>query len=283
METQKTILVTGASKGFGFEIVKAALAAGDKIIATVRNRPEQLLEKLDHHPDLFVVTMDVSKEQDVKTAITEGLAHFGHVDVLINNAGYGMVTAIEEASDAEVRQQYDTNVFGLLNVTRHVLPYMRRQRSGHIINISSMFGFDIIVGWGIYGSSKFAVEGISKGLALELAPLGIKVTVVEPGLFTTDFLSAESSVVSKNIIADYAETAGQMRTNAPNLHGNQQGDPKKLAQAIIGLMNTDTPPLHLPLGTDSVNFYKDNVLKTGSEIEEWLAVSVSTDHDQSSI
>jgi NAD(P)-dependent dehydrogenase (short-subunit alcohol dehydrogenase family) len=276
---QKTLLITGASKGFGFEIAKAALAAGDLVIATVRNKADQLVEKLGNDANLFVVVMDVSNELQVQDAVKLGIAQYGHIDVLINNAGYGMVSAIEEASDAEVRQQYDTNVFGLLNVTRAVLPHMRRRRSGYVINISSMFGFDVIPGWGLYGSTKFAIEGISKGLAIELAPLGIKVTAVEPGLFSTDFLSAESSIASKNPIDDYKDSVGQMRVNASQLHGHQSGDPKKLAKAVVELAHTENPPLHLPLGSDAIGLYKNNAEKTNKEIEEWLSVSNSTDHD----
>jgi NAD(P)-dependent dehydrogenase (short-subunit alcohol dehydrogenase family) len=192
MKTQKIWFVTGASKGFGFEITKAALLSGYKVIATVRTKPEQLKSAFDNSDDLLVVTMDVTNEVEVKAAVKEGIAAFGQIDVLVNNAGYGMVTAVEEVSDEEVKKQYATNVFGLLNVIRAVVPNMRERRSGNIINISSMFGHDVIPGWAVYGSTKFAVEGLTKGLALELAPLNIKVTAVAPGLFTTDFLSTES-------------------------------------------------------------------------------------------
>jgi NAD(P)-dependent dehydrogenase (short-subunit alcohol dehydrogenase family) len=191
-----------------------------------------------------------------------------------------MVTAIEEATDAEVRQQYDTNVFGLLNVTRAVLPYLRQQKSGHLINISSLFGYDAIPGWGLYGSTKFAVEGISKGLAVELAPLGIHVTVVAPGLFTTDFLSTQSYVAAKTLIDDYQETVGLMRSGASVLHGNQPGDPKKFALVIVQLANTEHPPLHLPVGKDAVAMYRSNTAKMAQDIETWLPVATSTDHDQ---
>ena len=279
MKTQKVIFVTGASKGFGREIVKAALAANDKVIATVRSKGQELFESLGSNPNLLVVTMDVTNEGQIAEAVKQGIAYFGRIDVLINNAGYGIVTAIEEATDAEVKKQYDTNVFGLLNVVRAVLPHLRAQRSGYIINISSLFGFDAIPGWALYGSTKFAVEGISKGLALELAPLGIQVTAVEPGLFSTDFLSAESYVESKNIIADYDSTVGPMRANAGAIHGNQPGDPAKLAKVIADLAHTDNPPLHLPLGSDSLGTFKNNIEKTSKLIDQWQAVSTSTDHD----
>ena len=279
MKTQKVILVTGASKGFGLEIAKTALAAGDKVIATVRSKADQLAASLNNNPNLLVVTMDVTNEAQVKAAVAEGLLRFGKIDVIINNAGYGIVTAIEEATDAEVKAQYETNVFGLLNVVRAALPHLRAQRSGHIINVSSLFGFDAIPGWALYGSTKFAVEGISKGLAVELAPLNIKVTVVEPGLFSTEFLSAESYSAAKNVIDDYAATVGPMRAGADQLHGNQPGDPRKLARVVVDIAHNENPPLHLPVGKDAVGMYKANAEKTSKEIDQWIEVSTSTDHD----
>jgi NAD(P)-dependent dehydrogenase (short-subunit alcohol dehydrogenase family) len=223
--------------------------------------------------------MDVTNEAQVKAAVAEGLIRFGKIDILINNAGYGIVTAIEEATDAEVKAQYETNVFGLLNVTRAVLPHLRAQRSGHIINVSSLFGFDAIPGWALYGSTKFAVEGISKGLALELAPLNIKVTTVEPGLFSTNFLSTESYSTSKNVIADYEPTVGPMKKFPEQAHGNQPGDPKKLAKVVVDIVHNENPPLHLPIGKDAVGMYKANAEKTNKEIDQWIDVSTSTDHD----
>lgn len=279
MKTQKVIFITGASKGFGLEITKTALATGDKVVATVRRNAGELADLLDNNPNLLVVTMDVTNESQVKDAVTEAVAYFGNIDVVINNAGYGIVTAIEEATDAEVKAQYETNVFGLLNVTRAVLPHLRAQKSGHIINVSSLFGFGAIPGWALYGSTKFAVEGITKGLAVELAPLNIKVTAIEPGLFSTDFLSTESYSASKNIIADYAATVGAMRENADKIHGNQPGDPKKLAKVVVDLAHEENPPLHLPIGNDAVGMYKANAEKTAHDVEQWLAVSTSTDHD----
>jgi NAD(P)-dependent dehydrogenase (short-subunit alcohol dehydrogenase family) len=279
MKMQKVWFITGASRGFGLEIAKAALAAGDQVVATVRSNPAQLAAVLDNHPNLYVVPMDVTQEDQVQAAVQQSIARFDRIDVLVNNAGYGMITAIEEATDAEVRKQYDTNVFGLLNVTRAVLPYLRQQKSGHVINISSLFGYDVVPGWGLYGSTKFAVEGLSKGLAVELAPLGIHVTTVAPGLFTTDFLSTDSYVAAKTIIDDYQATVGRMRSGADALHGNQPGDPKKFAQVMIQLANTEHPPLHLPVGKDAVDFYQNNAAKMAHEIEAWLPVSTSTDHD----
>ncbi|MEH2379469.1 MAG: SDR family NAD(P)-dependent oxidoreductase [Nostoc sp.] len=164
-------------------------------------------------------------------------------------------------------------------MTRAVLPYLRQQKSGRIINISSLFGYDAVPGWGLYGSTKFAVEGLSKGLAIELAPLGIQVTAVAPGLFTTDFLSTESYVAAKTIIPDYEITVGPMQSGADALQGHQPGDPKKLAQVILQLANTDRPPLHLPVGKDPIAMYRSNAAKMAQEIEAWLPVAISTDHN----
>ncbi|MBD2068194.1 SDR family NAD(P)-dependent oxidoreductase [Leptolyngbya sp. FACHB-671] len=280
MKTQKVWFITGASRGFGLEIAQAALAAGDQVVATVRSNPAQLTNTLHNHPDLYVVQMDVTQEDQVREAVKEGITRFGRVDVLVNNAGFGMVGAIEEITDAEVRKQYETNVFGLLNVTRAVLPYLRQQKSGHIINISSLFGYDAIPGWGLYGSTKFAVEGLSKGLAVELAPLGIHVTVVAPGLFSTDFLSTDSYVAARTIIDDYQETVGPMRSGADALHRNQPGDPKKFAQVMLQLANTDRPPLHLPVGNDTIALYRSSAAKIAQDVQAWLPVATSTDHDK---
>ncbi|MBD1848378.1 SDR family NAD(P)-dependent oxidoreductase [Cyanobacteria bacterium FACHB-63] len=279
MKTQKVWFITGVSRGFGLEVTRAALAADDQVVATVRSQPAQLAASLNNHPDLYVVQMDVTQEEQVQAAVKQGIARFDRIDVLVNNAGFGMIGATEEFTDAEVRKQYDTNVFGLLNVTRAVLPYLRQQKFGHIINISSLFGYDAIPGWGLYGSTKFAVEGLSKGLAVELAPLGIHVTVVAPGLFSTEFLSTESYVAAKTIIDDYQETVGPMRSGADALHKNQPGDPKKFAQVILQLANTERPPLHLPAGNDAVGFYRSSAAKMAQDIEAWLPVATSTDHD----
>src|SRR6187402_1302795 len=163
----KVWFITGASKGFGFEIAKAALASGDKVVATVRKNAPDLSAGLNNDANVLVVTLDVTKEDQVKAGVKAAVDRFGSIDVLVNNAGYGLLAATEEASDEEVRKQYDTNVFGLLNVTRAVLPYLRKQGSGHIINISSLFGYlNTVPGFGLYGSTKYAVEGITEGLAI---------------------------------------------------------------------------------------------------------------------
>ncbi|SEO93159.1 oxidoreductase [Mucilaginibacter sp. OK283] len=267
---QKIWLVTGAGKGFGLEIVKTVLSAGDKVIATVRNDAAGLQAALGNPADLLVVNLDVTNEAEVQRGVGEGLAKFGQIDVLVNNAGFGIVGAIEEASAEEVRRQYDTNVFGVLNLVRAVLPGMRERKAGHIINISSLFGYGALAGWALYGSTKYAVEGLSEGLALELAPFNIKVTALAPGLFRAQFLNSQSYSLTKESIADYQATVvGQMKAVPEALHGNQPGDPAKLAQVILELANTENPPLHLPVGQDSLQTYRTNRDKVSQEIEAW--------------
>jgi NAD(P)-dependent dehydrogenase (short-subunit alcohol dehydrogenase family) len=276
---QKVWFITGASKGFGLEIAKAALANGDKIVATVRKNPQALAAGLKQEDKVLVVQLDVTKEHEVKAGVQKAIARFGRIDVLVNNAGYGLLAATEEASGEEVRKQYDTNVFGLLNVTRAVLPYMRSQKSGHIINTSSLFGYlASYPGFGIYGSTKFAVEGISEGLALEVKGLGIHVTSAAPGLFSTNFTSIDSYQTSDIILDAYQETVGSVRGLIGQLHGNQPGDPAKLAQVIIKLAESENPPLHLPIGKDAVAAFRTKTAQMEKEVDEWEAISGSTDH-----
>ena len=276
MKQGKVWLVTGAAKGFGYEIVKAASASGDKVVATVREEPKKDIFGGD--PNILVVGMDVTVPKQVEAAVEKTIARFGGLDVIVNNAGFGIVGAIEEISAEETKKQYDTNVFGVLNVTRAVLPQLRKQRSGHIINISSLFAYDAIPAWALYGSTKFAVEGLSVGLAIELAPFGIHVTALAPGLFRTNFLEAGSFSMPAKPIKDYDETlTGQMRNNAGKFHGNQAGDPAKLAKVIVALAAEEHPPLHLPVGLDSLQSYRTNAVRTSKEIEEWAGKFPATE------
>ncbi|SHN45165.1 oxidoreductase [Chitinophaga sp. CF418] len=276
----KVWFITGASRGFGFEIAKAALANGDKVVATVRSQPEKLSGTLKHD-NLLVVTLDVTSETHVQAAVQKAIAHFGRIDILVNNAGFGLLGAVEEASDKEVRESFETNVFGLLNVTRGVLPHMRSQRSGHIINLSSVVGLTSPPGWGIYAATKFAVEGINEGLAAELKPLGISVTAVEPGFFRTNFLDGSSLSTTRQVIDDYKETAGYMRSAATQLNYNQPGDPVKLAAAILTLADSSNPPVHLPLGNDTLHYFKQKMDNLNQELLAWNDLSRSTDFNDS--
>lgn len=275
----KVWFITGISKGFGFEIAKAALAAGDQVAGTVRRNSKAVAELLGGADQLHIVTLDVTNEQEVQAGVREAIERFGRIDILVNNAGYGLLAATEEASAEEVRKQFDTNVFGLLNVTRAVLPQLRKQASGHIINISSLFAYlNIAPGFGIYGATKYAVEGLSEGLSIELAPLGIKVTSVAPGLFSTDFVSTDSYQSSKLVLDAYQNTVGIMRGHIGSFHGSQPGDPAKLADVVIKLAASEHPPLHLPIGRDAVKSVHDKIAQISKEVDEWQSLAQSTDH-----
>ncbi|MFZ6044621.1 oxidoreductase [Pseudomonas sp. CR3202] len=274
----RTWFITGASRGFGALIAAKALEAGDAVIATAR-KPEDVIARLGEHPNLLAARLDVTRESEAHEAVAEGIKRFGRIDVLLNNAGYGILGAVEETSAQEVERIYATNVFGLLNVTRAVLPHMRRQRSGHVINISSLGGYQSYYGWGVYGSTKFAVEGISEALHQELAPLGIQVTVVEPGFFRTDFLDDQSLVKTALELPDYDETVGAMRRFAEGANHAQPGDPSKLAGAILALVDAPNPPQRLPLGSDAVQRIADKHRQVEGEVAQWQALSMSTDFD----
>ncbi|GJH33253.1 SDR family NAD(P)-dependent oxidoreductase [Paraburkholderia hospita] len=268
--------VTGASRGLGALIAQAALADGNAVVATGRNTAA-IAERLGDAAGLLITALDVTNEAQAKAAVEAAVEKFGRIDVLINNAGFGLLAAIEESSDADVRRMYDTNVFGLLNVTRAVLPIMRGQRSGHVINTSSIVGYRAAAGVGVYSSTKFAVEGITEALHDELKPLGIHATTIEPGFFRTDFLDTSSLLVGKEIIDDYAQTSGTLRELAASINHNQPGDPQRLATALVKLVDAPTPPLRLPLGTDTLKAIEDKNTYVTTETKTWEALSASTD------
>jgi len=272
----KTWFITGASRGFGALITEKALAQGDAVVATARN-PKAITDRFGEHPNLLPVALDVTDEAQAIAAAEAGIDRFGRIDILLNNAGFGLMGAVEEATAAEVEAVYRTNVFGLLIVTRAVLPHMRRARSGRILNVSSIGGYRGAAGFGVYSSTKFAVEGLSEALHDELAPLGIKVTVIEPGYFRTDFLDASSLSVSSNIIADYEATAGKVRTVAAGLSHNQPGNPERLADVLIDFAAAPNPPVRLPLGSDTVAAIEEKHRKDAAILAEWRSVSISTD------
>jgi NAD(P)-dependent dehydrogenase (short-subunit alcohol dehydrogenase family) len=271
--------ITGASRGFGALIAQEALAAGDAVVATARD-PATVTKRLGSHERLLATRLDVTSEDEAHAAVGQAVEKFGRIDILVNNAGYGLLGAVEEASAEETERLFGTNLFGLLSVTRAVLPHMRRQRAGHIINLSSVGGYAGYPGWGVYGATKFAVEGISEALAGEVAPLGIRVTVVEPGFFRTDFLDDTSLSRTAHQIDDYHETVGQTRTHAADVNRGQRGDPRKLAKAFMALVNAKNPPLRLPLGSDTVERIEAKNAFVAKELAEWRTLATSTDHDQ---
>ncbi len=275
----KVWFLTGASRGFGLEIAREILRRGDRVVATARRAGQIPALFPDADDSLLAIDLDVTDGDQAAAAVRSAVARFGRVDVLVNNAGRGLLGAVEECSDASARAVYEVNVFGALTMQRAVLPVMRRQRSGHIINISSVGGLLGSPGWGIYCSTKFAMEGFSEALAQELKPLGIWVTIIEPGYFRTDFLDASSLGTEETVIADYDSTAGAVRGHAVDVNHAQPGDPVKAAAAIVDIASGAEPPVHLLLGTDCVAAVEAKIADLQADIEKWRYVSLSTDHD----
>jgi NAD(P)-dependent dehydrogenase (short-subunit alcohol dehydrogenase family) len=278
METnhdQKIWLITGTSRGFGHELVRAALARGDQVVATSRD-PSQVAVAFGEVDRLLAIPLDLRDESQIQAQVAEIVRRFGRIDVLVNNAGHGLLGAVEEAGDDEVRHVFETNVFGLLRVTRAVLPQMRARRSGHIVNLSSIGGLTASPGWGIYCATKFAVEGLSEALAKEVQPLGIHVTLVEPGPFRTDFLGT-ALPVAKRRFADYNETSGRTRAARDEHDGAQAGDPARGAEAIVDAVTSPHPPLRLLLGTNAYERAVQKLDDLRDEFERWRDLTLATD------
>jgi len=273
-----TWFVTGASRGFGALIVEKALAKGDQVVASARN-PQAIIDRFGEQPNLLAVALDVTQEEQAHNAAREAVARFGRIDVLVNNAGYGLLGAVEEASAAEIEALYRTNVFGLLAVTRAVLPHMRRQRSGRVLNFSSIGGYQSGPGFGVYCSTKFAVEGLTEALSEELKPLNIHVTAIEPGYFRTDFLDSTSLSISPIEIDDYVQSAGLVRSKAREISHNQPGNPDRLAEVLLSFVEAENPPVRLPLGSDTVAAIEAKHASDAELLSRWRSVSVSTDFE----
>jgi NAD(P)-dependent dehydrogenase (short-subunit alcohol dehydrogenase family) len=273
---QRVWFITGASTGFGRLLAEEVLKSGGKVVATAR-KLDKVADFEERYPKTAkALALDVTDAGQVDSAVTQAFAEFGQVDVLVNNAGYGVAGAIEEVSEDEFMPMFETNVFGLLKVTRAFLPHLRKQRSGHILNLSSIGGLIGGQGIGMYNATKFAVEGLSEALAAELAPLGIRVTVIEPGPFRTDFLG-RSGVIAKNRIADYDKTAANMRRYFEENDGKQAGDPVKAAQAMIQVVESPDPPLHLLLGRSAMQRFRGKLDSWQREIAAWEQVTVGAD------
>jgi NAD(P)-dependent dehydrogenase (short-subunit alcohol dehydrogenase family) len=268
--------VTGASSGFGRAISEAVLDHGDRLVATARD-VEAIQDLVDQNPERAVaLRLDVTDVDDSREAVGAAGARFGQIDVVVNNAGYGHVGAIEELTDEELREQLEVNLFGVINLTRAVLPRLREQGSGHIVQMSSLNGIEGLTGGGYYAASKFAVEGLSESLAEEVAHLGIKVTIVEPGPHRTRFANERSAKWAEPM-PDYADSVGQTREILSQLDGNQPGDPARAARAIVQAVEADEPPRRLPLGQMAL----DNIrAKLGTQLEEldaWADLSATSD------
>lgn len=267
-------LITGCSTGLGRALAEEVIGRGDFVVATAR-RVETLEELQRVAPErCLTVALDVVEHDSIRSAMAHALGWHGRLDVLVNNAGYGLVGAVEEVSDAEARGIFDTNVFGLIETTRAALPQMRRQRSGRIINISSMGGISGFGGMGLYSATKFAVEGLSEALALELRPLGIRVMIVEPGPFRTSFRAGLAH--AKNEIGDYAGTAGKMRGITRDRSIQQPGDPCLGARAIVTAALSEKPPLHLPLGQICYDTVRAKLDRLAEEMTRWEPLAVTT-------
>ncbi|WP_407430651.1 SDR family NAD(P)-dependent oxidoreductase [Arcticibacter sp.] len=277
MENKKVWLITGASKGLGLTLAKKLLQAGHKVAATSRNTTS-LINAVDFEGDAFLpLAVELGSDGHVAAAIQQTHEKFGRIDVVVNNAGYGIGGSIEELTDKETRDSFEINVFGMLNVIRHVLPIMRKQGSGHIINISSIAGIAPATGWSVYGATKHAVIGLTEVLAEDVKALGIKATVIAPGAFRTNFLKADSLVLSEKKIDAYAGIRASHERYA-KMSGNQAGNPEKAAKVMIELAEMAEPPLYLLLGSDAFSraFAKLDLLSESYKQQE--ALTKSTDY-----
>ena len=273
----KVWFITGASRGFGRALVMEALVSGARVAATAR-RPGALDDiAVGSASRLCPLELDVTREDEVPRAVHDAIDAFGHIDVVVNNAGFGLEGAVEEPSDDQLRAQIETNVFGPLWVTRAVLPHLRERRTGHIVQMSSVGGRVAFPTLGLYHASKWALEGFSEALAAEIAPFGIKVTIVEPGAFRTDW--AGSSMVRAKPMAAYVPTLAHARAARAAHSGHQSGDPAKAARAIVEITSNPRPPLRLVLGNDSVRAIRAAEASRLAEMATWEPLSRSTDYD----
>jgi NAD(P)-dependent dehydrogenase (short-subunit alcohol dehydrogenase family) len=274
--TPKTFFITGVSSGFGRSLAVEALAAGHRVVGTVRNAAAATAFTALHEGRAFAKIVDVTDHAGVAAIVADVEAEIGAIDVLVNNAGYGMEGVIEESSMDDLRRQFEVNVFGAVAVIQAVLPFMRRRRAGHIVNITSMGGHTTFVGLGFYHGSKFALEGISETLAKEVKGFGIAVTAVAPGMFRTDW-SGRSMIRAARSIADYDDMFEPMRAARAARSGKQKGDPRMAALAILTLVDSATPPTHLLLGPDAVEAVEAKISALQADITAWKSVSMSTD------
>ena len=273
----KTWFITGASRGLGVDIAKAALAAGDRVVATGRQR-SQVSDSLGPDSDkLLSLALDVTDAGQAQTAVGEAVARFGCIDVLVNNAGYGHLGFFEETTSDDIEAQFATNVFGLMAVTRAALPVMRAARGGRIFNLSSVAGMRGSEMGSLYCATKWAVEGFSEALALELAPFDIKVTIIEPGPFRTDFLTPESIRFGAKAIPDYEERRTAQRATFEQRNGKQPGDPVRLAEAMVRLANDAAPPMRFAAGGMAVTLWDAKLKSLQGELDKWRALGLATD------
>lgn len=272
----KIWLITGISRGFGRELARALLARGDTVIGTTRDGTADVPPGEGR---LDVLALDVTDPQAVKTTVATAFQRHPRIDVIVNNAGYGLLSSIEEATENEIDHVFAVNFHGTRRVIQAALPHLRAQRSGHIVNITSMAGVAPNPGSGYYAAAKMAVEGMSQSLAKEVAPLGIRVTLVEPSAFRTDFLSEHSIRRSTTQVQDYAATAGLAQERLAAMAGKQAGDPARAAAAIIQVVDSPKPPLHLVLGSDAYHRTRQMLDAFSADLDAWKAVAIGADYD----
>ena len=268
--------ITGSSTGFGRILAETLLRKGERVVATARDisKVRDLAEEYPEHARAFA--LDVTDAANVASAVHNGIGAFGRVDVLVNNAGYGVNGAVEEVSFDEYEPMFQTNIYGLIRTTQAFLPHFRERGSGHIFNLSSVGGLIGSPGWGFYNTTKFAVEGFSEALAGEMKPLGVHVTIVEPGPFRTDFLGRSGKLAAKEI-PEYRETAGKARTYLQTQAGKQPGDPQKAVDAMIQVANTPNPPVHLILGKIAYTRFRDRLKSWDEELAAWEPLTLGAD------
>lgn len=273
---QKVWFITGASTGFGRLLAEEVLKSGGRVIATARKAEKiaDLVEKFPETARTFV--LDVTRPEQIESVAQQAIGVWNRIDVLVNNAGYGIAGGIEEATEAEFLPVFETNVLGLIRVTRAFLPQFRKQRSGHVLNLSSIAGLVGSAGWGYYNATKFAVEGFSEALAAEMASIGGKVTIIEPGPFKTDFL-ARSGVVIERIIPDYADSVGKTREYYVQMDGKQPGDPLRAVRTMMDVVESPNPPLHLLLGKLAYTRFKAKLEKLQEEMAANETISLGAD------
>lgn len=275
----KVWFITGCSTGFGRELAKEALQQDNKVVVTAR-KPDEVKDLVAQFSETAIaVKLDVTKPEDIKSSVQQAMNKFGRIDVLVNNAGIGYFGAIEESEEEEVRRMFEINVFGLANMTKEVLPIMRKQRGGHIVNVASIGGLVAFPAVGFYNATKFAVDGFSESLSKEVAPLGIKVTVIAPSGFRTDW-AGRSANEAKTVIEDYATTAGQNRNNIRGYSGKQPGDPERAAKAIIKAVESENPPLRLLLGAAALRGARNKIKELQRDIDAWEETTVGADFPQ---
>ena len=275
MSEQRIWFITGISRGLGKALAQAVLAVGNAVIGITRSGR---VDWGQGEPELTVMPLELTDTKAIRKTVAEAYALHGRLDVVLNNAGYGLLGAIEEASAQETEHVFAVNFHGPLAIITAVLPYLRRQRSGHIVNVSSIAGLAPMAGSGLYAAAKCALEGVSEALAQEIVPLGIRITLVEPGAFRTEFLSSESIRRSDERIEDYDQTAGRNVNHLATIAGKQVGHPERGARAILAAVDAERPPLHLVLGSDAVRRTREKLNALSAEVDTWYPLSVSTDY-----